>query len=392
MAADAIVSSLGDHTVAVVLPGAEYCDTLQKRGYDIKRQYSGLPFSQPRLYVPLRPRRYRRLGLRFHSPGSTRGKMGLALARALSGIGMTSHLQRHTISFLAREGSYLRKGTLAQWLAAEIQQGIDDMVIYTGSDSPRHKVTALAIGCNRASDVIIKVAETEQGADAITAESEALRALAVSPLRTHVPELVFEGVFYCYTVQVQSKLDATGRCQNGHFTSGHLNFLADLSKLNRTRRRLGDVRAWQKIKLAVEDADVTDLPEAIREHLQFVLSRDVADKAVITHTTHGDFAPWNIVAEKDKLSVFDWEDSQRNDLPFLDCFHFLYRQAALVGPWAGGQKLVRDMLCRASALAATAGVPGDLICPILRLWVTLEFLDRPCSRIVEVATHVKTSE
>ena len=64
---------------------------------------------------------------------------------------------------------------------------------------------------------------------------------------------------------------------------------------------------------------------------------------MICHRTHGDFAPWNIRTGTDGLKIIDWEDSDLAGVVYTDVFHFVFRQASLVGPWIGGREVFEQM-------------------------------------------------
>ena len=41
-------------------------------------------------------------------------------------------------------------------------------------------------------------------------------------------------------------------------------------------------------------------------------------------TAHGDFTPWNIYIEQDKLVMIDWELFETQMPALYDVFHFVY--------------------------------------------------------------------
>ena len=56
-----------------------------------------------------------------------------------------------------------------------------------------------------------------------------------------------------------------------------------------------------------------------------------------------------------------------------DIFHFLYRQASLVGPWPGAQILLRDMSNAAKRFLDIAGYETIEIDTILKIWLLSEY-------------------
>ena len=54
-------------------------------------------------------------------------------------------------------------------------------------------------------------------------------------------------------------------------------------------------------------------------------------------STHGDFAPWNLLKSKSGWVLLDWEEARSDGVPFWDLFHFLVQGHALLRrPTAGG--------------------------------------------------------
>ena len=61
--------------------------------------------------------------------------------------------------------------------------------------------------------------------------------------------------------------------------------------------------------------------------------RTKASVTVPCSLCHGDFAPWNFRCHDRKLQIYDWEDAAENMPIGIDLFHFMFRQASLLGPW-----------------------------------------------------------
>lgn len=354
-------------------------------GYQNYLYYAALPASTPRIFFPLYPKRFRQKCFSFHSPGSQKARLGLKLFEVMSRLGLTAPLRRHGVIIASQEELNNRKDTLSSWLGETLSQKIENIAIYCGSDSPRRKITLLAEAQNqgRVTDLVVKIADTSEGAVAIRQESEALQALESARLFCEVPQLLFEDTWEGHVVQVQSVLPLSVGPQISELTINHLKLLAALSRMDRQKTPFRETPAWKSIEMAREANEFEKWPLPAQELLENLLSEEMGKVQLVCHRIHGDFAPWNIRVKKDKLYVFDWEDSIPNGLPFSDTFHFIYRQASLVGPWPGG-KVVWELLEKKSKqLAKMAGHPYmyEITLPALMI---LEYLKRPHPHVIEL--------
>ena len=365
------------------------CDgkTLYEAGFNVSRCYAALPPDNPRVFVPLASRRLRDKGLAFHSPGSARARMSLAAAKVLNCLGVKRHLAKHAIALCAQNEVACENQSLMRWLSERVGYRVVDLAVYAGSDSPRRKITALAIADDGNADVVVKIADTELGADAVRQESEALQAIASSPLSGHAPRLIAQGSWNRYIVQVQEAISGDGRAQMPHLTGAHFEFLAGLSKMDRTTLPCRETRIWRDLNLWASSQGSLTASSTIGVALKRVLSSEFADLPVLCHWTHGDFTPWNIRMRGGRLLVYDWEDGESDGLAYSDLFHFLFRQASLVGPWPGARTLVRAMNDAASRLSVLSGTDCDAT-TVLTVWCLKEYMSNPKDNLVGLVSQV----
>jgi len=363
---------------------------LNDAGFRNFRHYAALPASKPRLFIPLASRKSRARGLAFHSPGSFKAQISLAVAKALNCLGMRFHLMKHTISLYARSQKAFENNGLLQRISEHLGYPIIDLVIFGGSESPRRKITALAVTCGQGKDVVVKIADTELGTEAIKQESKALQAIADSELSGQAPKLIAEGKWCSYYVQLQEKAVGISHKQTSSLTNAHLDFLSKLSTVDRKVTPLKETRIWQNVKALAGAASSKALPQSIRIALEKALSNEFANMPVVCHRTHGDFAPWNIKVHNGKLFIYDWEDSLPDGLALTDIFHFLYRQASLVGPWPGARNLMLLMTDSARSLISFMGLDElsskQSIKAVLTVWIVQAYLNEPCDQLAELAS------
>ena len=367
-----------------VVMSSDYCDIVKRireAGFRNCKQYAGLPPHQPRLYLPLESARLRAKGLSFHKPGSLKAKLALSLAKFMSRFGVKSHLMKNTISLYTAEEDVFSAGGIINWISKQVGYEIVDLVVYCGSESERRKITALAIAKDGNDDVVVKIADTQSGVEAIKQETEALRDIAKSPLADYAPEVIAEGACGSYYLQIQEKL-STGGSQASTLTDAHIDFLKELSRISRRECLLRETSIWQKLRDRLEKHDT--VPSEVASVVRYVFSEEVANTKVCSHRSHGDFAPWNISMRSGSCLVYDWEDSLGDAMAFSDLFHFVYRQAALVGPWPGGWSIVGQVSEYVVRLAERSGVSADNIELSLSVWSLHEYMNHPCKEIEEI--------
>lgn len=103
-----------------------------------------------------------------------------------------------------------------------------------------------------------------------------------------------------------------------------------------------------KQKMLFEESDYCKALLALEEHIEWLPSN--VDPAVITKATaiarerfcgrevefsayHGDFTPWNMFVEKNRLFVFDFEYCAKSCPPGLDRYHFFTQTAIFEKKW-----------------------------------------------------------
>jgi hypothetical protein len=363
-------------------------ENLDKRDYRYVRTYAGLPAGRPRIYIPLNSSRLRTKGLSFHSPGSLKSKAGLLIAKTLSGLGIKFHLMRNAVSVFSANENFFGGNGLTDWIAGKVGYGISDLVVYAGSESERRKITALAVAEKDGEDVVVKIADSAAGTEAIRQESEALHALKSTSLSSWVPELLFEDKWNGYVIQGQSALSRGSRSQGSCLTNVHFTFLADLSTFGRKFVSFRSTRFFQDLSLKLENIPAGSLPPSVTRAWYEILKRDFADRKVLCHRIHGDFAPWNICEQEGRLFVYDWEDSLSEGLALTDALRFVYRQADLVGPWPGSVTMLEKLREVGTCCFSEIGcVEREDYEKYFLAWLVKEYAENRSDRVARMIEH-----
>ncbi len=348
---------------------------------------SALPVSAPRLFFPLLPSEFCQLSLSFHVPGSCKARFGVVLLKLAVRFGFETPLRRRGIVFSSREKIKDRTGTLALWLSERLSLQIKDIAIYCGSESPRRKMTLLvgAVGSDGPVFLVVKVADTEAGADAIQQESATLHYLVQRDVTFRYPRLLFEGRWHNHPVQVQQafspKLDFSGTALGDI----HFEALTSFSWMARKSVDITETREWNRVERAWHNCE-DYFPSVLQSLWDGCVDLETKFGNMIpVHFVHGDFTSWNMRCQNNQLAIFDWEDSFLQGLPFYDLFRFIYRQASLVGPWPGGEGMYALLVEKANFLSCKANYDFSLFGKVMPLLLMYEYLERPHSHLVEVA-------
>lgn len=121
-------------------------------------------------------------------------------------------------------------------------------------------------------------------------------------------------------------------------TTIHVRALAELYALSHERKAICDSTAWETISANMEwlkrDLLFTNGLDSLATINLIKLLRKLynsfsAGESVSLSVSHGDFTPWNMYCDEQRLYVYDWEMS-RNGIPmFFDLFHFTYQSSIL---------------------------------------------------------------
>lgn len=368
-----------------VLIFTDTCPTaLHFKDYIIS-EYGVLPPEIPRIFYPISNCNTRNKGLHFHTPGTLHARVAIRLATMLSNIGFTRHLKTNCITIITK-GKIEKSAYLLDWLSEQLQLVVNDIILYCGSNSIQRKVTGLILLENHP-DLVVKIADTEEGKNAILSESIALQNISNSTMcNTYVPKLLLEKEWNGYLVQIQSCLPRDNKSQSTELTEQHFSCLSSLTKLDSSLLQFSQTTYFRQIKQYCEQKEIK-VPKEIERIIKKLFSSNFQKRTFLCHRVHGDFAPWNIALQANKLLLWDWEDSISDGLVFTDIFHFIIRQAILLGPWHGAKTIIQDINTACLTLKKRATLPEDVNIDLsLQIWLTLEYLRNPHPKLLEIST------
>lgn len=345
--------------------------------------FASLPYSTPRLIFPLQNKHTALKGLNFHSPGSFRAKLINALLKMIVKSGGKGVLKRNAL-VISGGISDTSGSTFKVFLSKKLNQEIQDLIIYTGSDRTKRKITALALMAD-GRQVVVKIADTVAGGESILSEEKGLLTLRENGLSRFSPEILVPSEKwqnYLFHVETHKTLEKTR--QIPVLTDAHFSFLEKLSCVGQKKVLLKETPLYQKVVQKLNHPNGKPVSETIRSWFDIVISDKFSERLVISHLVHGDFAPWNIKTDTQSFYVVDWEDCDLSGLALFDLFHFIYRQASLVGPWPGDLRLFADFKQASDRLIQAAKLPEFDRQAVLTMFLLHEYVTNRSPNIEEL--------
>lgn len=264
--------------------------------------WSGLPNrGRPRWIIPRGPKHVARESLAVYHPVTLKGRLGWEVARRLSGFGLMRLLPRGVAPPTEV------RDVLAQYVPPGGTMSV------SRSTHPGRFVASVLDRTGR-SVLIAKIATDIEGRRKLSRETDLMRSfegLLPSPLCMPAVIGASEGCLLMQSLQWKAR--------------------------------------WGAWRLPVEVA--TSMGRLFR-----------AGRSGDRGPTHGDFAPWNLLATEDGWALIDWEEASPDGEPFFDIFNYQFRAHALLGrprfdDLVRGLQGEGQMGAALSAYAAAAGVP-----------------------------------
>ena len=121
-------------------------------------------------------------------------------------------------------------------------------------------------------------------------------------------------------------------------TAIHIRTQAELYALSNEKKAIADSAAWKTITSNMESLKLDLLfangleQEEIRHvlHLLRKLYNTLhAGESIPVSVSHGDFTPWNMYCDEQRLYVYDWELAKNGIPMFFDMFHFTFQTTVL---------------------------------------------------------------
>lgn len=226
-------------------------------------------------------------------------------------------------------------GATRSFLSGHRQEGLPSYsAVQIGMPGALQKASVVLVSAHGDAMTYAKIAMVAGADRQIELESGWLRELeAARELESQVPRLLAEGRASTGRRYLVTTV-APGTRSTNELTSAHVAFLAALGRVRRDVMSFTASPCFEFLESATAAQETRARP-AERAALQAalrdcrVLLRDWTGPLV---NGHGDFVPWNIRVQPDRIFVFDWEFARAGANPLSDAFNFRVMQRVISGP------------------------------------------------------------
>jgi len=273
--------------------------------------------------------------LSLYLPYSSKGRVFKSIFHFMSKKGLLSYFGSHRLN---PENSKVSAQFKRQ---VEAVFDRDDIVLAlsTGTPGPFRKTTVCIMSGNGKILGYAKIGKTPLAISKIKHEASVLRKLALDreggtnekpegKVKISTPECLFSGELGNAYVLIQSPPSFVGNMGSRFFNQKYGAILRTLTGVGAVKQDTGESGFFEFLRNQVEDYFVS-FREQLREGLRY-LEKDLDDREIIFCLSHGDFAPWNMLWNDNRVFIFDWESAVPEAPAGLDLMHFLFQTGYLL--------------------------------------------------------------
>ncbi len=239
------------------------------------------------------------------------------------------------------QGKLLSSGTIQLQLKlyedVKKRYGIEEseeVSFFTGTRGENRKVV-MEIHRESHTTHFIKIPLTTDTEKLINTENEMLNELTKYDFTTlSLPKVSKSGNGYARLSNIKPGVNIPA----DRITAIHIRTQAELYALSNERKAISDSAAWHTITSNMEwlKRDLifsNGIEENDARHMLHLLRKLYntlpIGESIPLSVSHGDFTPWNMYCDEQRLYVYDWELA-RNGIPmFFDLFHFTFQTTVL---------------------------------------------------------------
>ncbi|PYV13336.1 MAG: hypothetical protein DMG21_21260, partial [Acidobacteria bacterium] len=161
-------------------------------------------------------------------------------------------------------------------------------------------------------------------------EARALRWLeGMACVSFRSPSVLYAGRWNGRAICISKPLPAEGRRVAASLTTTHIQVQRELARLSLRWRPFCDSRFWQALRERIGGMGQPYYRD-VAERAAEVLESRLHGEALAFHTSHGDFAPWNMRLARGQMLLLDWEHSEPEAPVAHDLIHFLVQTRMLL--------------------------------------------------------------
>jgi hypothetical protein len=264
--------------------------------------------------------------LQLFNPGTIKSRFLFNLTKIVWNLNLGSRLVSGTI-----------KLQLSLFLKIKEIYNLNDkesISIFTGTKGAAQKAV-IEIHTNNQSKEFIKISFSDESKKLINNEIDMITNLSKYDLTTLSLPVVTGKVNGCYKL---SNIKPQITVSHDRITAIHMRAIAELYALSHERKQVVETAAWHTIQTNMEwlkreivFSRTNHVEGSIRliQLLRKLYNQLPIDESVAVSVSHGDFTPWNMYTDENRLFVYDWELA-RNGIPMLfDLYHFSFQTVIL---------------------------------------------------------------
>jgi thymidylate kinase len=197
--------------------------------------------------------------------------------------------------------------------------------IFTGTTGPNQKLVLYSE--SKKEKLFLKIPISEKSQLLINQEFNNLKLISdLNPCNFRVPEARMIHKHWLATKDTSGDEKRLNK-----FTHIHADALKELYEKTKGEATLNSLNCFNNAKQKLQELKKTQsaIPKGLIKNLE-LLGNSFTNDLILTSLAHQDFTPWNCYAEKNLLSIYDWELTENNLPAAFDVFHFVIQKSILI--------------------------------------------------------------
>lgn len=213
------------------------------------------------------------------------------------------------------------------------------LAISTGTPGPFNKLTAVVITSKGEILAFVKVGESPQAIDRIRNEAKVLKYLEATGCEgeseVRFPRCLHHGPLGSAYCLIQSPAPHDAVPGESYWKKRHTIALSSLMRINITYKPALASQFWLDIERGVIRSPVPFRTQMLHAH--HYLEQYICGTLITCCLSHGDFTPWNMLWQNDRMFLFDWESAVFDAPAGIDLVHFLFQTGLILKKYRGSE-------------------------------------------------------
>jgi hypothetical protein len=279
--------------------------------------------------VPLESRRAAAMALTLYNPQTRKARIGRSLLRAGLRLGVAQPFLRRVWPPFAGE-QHSPQAHLLAYLQDLVGQGRLTFAISLGTPGPHRKPVVQMMDAQGHILGYAKIGHDAASNALVQNETRVLQELATAPWQAlALPQVLATGWWQGHCLCVLSAPHTPCRRLPQRLTPLHVAALRELWTMQMEWMPLSSSPFWMTLVQHVEQVEDPYYRSTLEQGMANA-EKWLAKHPLPFHFCHGDFTPWNLQRERNKLFLVDWECAAKAGPPMWDLCHFIFQTLFLV--------------------------------------------------------------